>query len=30
MNQVMDYVRVKVYPNGGTRVSMLRRFDPLP
>ena len=27
MNQLMDYVRVKVYPSGGTRVSMLRRFQ---
>lgn len=28
MNQLMDYVRVKVYRSGGTRVSMLRRLDP--
>jgi anti-sigma regulatory factor (Ser/Thr protein kinase) len=26
MNQLMDYVRVKVYSSGGTRVSMLRRL----
>jgi len=27
MNQMMDYVRVRSYPTGGTRVSMLRRLD---
>ena len=27
MNKLMDYVKVKSYPNGGTRVSMLRRLD---
>lgn len=30
MNQLMDYVRVKVYRSGGTRVSMLRRLDREP
>jgi anti-sigma regulatory factor (Ser/Thr protein kinase) len=27
MNKLMDYVRVRSYPAGGTRVSMLRRLD---
>lgn len=27
MNELMDYVRVRTYPGGGTRVSMLRRLD---
>jgi len=27
MNELMDYVRVRSYPDGGTRVSMLRRLD---
>lgn len=27
MNRMMDYVRVRSYPAGGTRVSMLRRLD---
>ncbi len=27
MNELMDYVRVRVYPSGGTRVSMMRRLD---
>ena len=27
MNKLMDYVKVKSFPNGGTRVSMLRRLD---
>ena len=27
MNKLMDYVKVKSYPDGGTRVSMLRRLD---
>ncbi len=27
MNKLMDEVRVRSYPSGGTRVSMLRRFD---
>jgi len=26
MNKLMDYVRVKSYPSGGTRVTMLRRL----
>jgi hypothetical protein len=30
MNKLMDYVKVKSYPNGGTRVSMLRRLDRDP
>ncbi len=27
MNRLMDYVRVRSYPTGGTRVSMLRRLN---
>jgi anti-sigma regulatory factor (Ser/Thr protein kinase) len=27
MNKLMDEVRVRSYPTGGTRVSMLRRLD---
>ncbi|MCB9897314.1 MAG: ATP-binding protein [Planctomycetes bacterium] len=27
MNELMDYVRVKVFPDGGTRVTLMRRFD---
>ncbi len=27
MNKLMDYVKVKSYPDGGTRVSMMRRLD---
>ncbi len=27
MNELMDYVRVKVFPDGGTRVSLMRRLD---
>jgi anti-sigma regulatory factor (Ser/Thr protein kinase) len=27
MNKLMDYVKVKSYPDGGTKVSMLRRLD---
>lgn len=27
MNKLMDYVKVKSFPDGGTRVSMLRRLD---
>ena len=27
MNKLMDYVRVKAYPAGGTRVTMLRRLE---
>jgi len=27
MNKLMHYVKVKSYPNGGTKVSMLRRLD---
>jgi anti-sigma regulatory factor (Ser/Thr protein kinase) len=30
MNKLMDEVRVRSYPNGGTRVSMLRRFERQP
>ena len=26
MNELMDYVRVRSFPDGGTRVSMLRRL----
>lgn len=28
MNKLMDHVRVRSYPSGGTRVTMLRRFAP--
>jgi anti-sigma regulatory factor (Ser/Thr protein kinase) len=28
MNKLMDEVRVRSYPTGGTRVSMLRRLGP--
>ena len=27
MNKLMHYVKVKNYPDGGTRVSMMRRLD---
>jgi anti-sigma regulatory factor (Ser/Thr protein kinase) len=27
MNNLMDYVKVKSFPDGGTRVSMMRRLD---
>jgi anti-sigma regulatory factor (Ser/Thr protein kinase) len=27
MNELMDYVRVRAFPDGGTRVSMMRRLD---
>lgn len=27
MNNLMDFVKVRSYPGGGTRVSMLRRLD---
>lgn len=27
MNKLMHYVKVKSYPHGGTKVSMLRRLD---
>lgn len=27
MHQLMDYVKVRSFPDGGTRVSMLRRLD---
>lgn len=27
MNELMDYVHVKVFPDGGTRVSLMRRLD---
>jgi anti-sigma regulatory factor (Ser/Thr protein kinase) len=30
MNKLMDYVKVKSYPDGGTKVSMLRRLDRAP
>lgn len=30
MNKMMHYVRVRSYPQGGTRVSMLRKLDSNP
>jgi len=27
MNKLMDYVKVRSFPDGGTRVSMMRRLD---
>jgi len=30
MNKMMHYVRVRTYPEGGTRVSMLRKLDSTP
>jgi anti-sigma regulatory factor (Ser/Thr protein kinase) len=30
MNKMMHYVRVRTYPQGGTRVSMLRNLDSPP
>jgi len=30
MNELMDYVRVKVFPDGGTRVSLMKRLDRRP